>query len=206
MFKEVGLVEKYGSGIGRIIQGFKDYGLTEPKFQEISDGFMVTVYAASAGLTAQDVTTQKSSVKSSVKTTQKTTQKILEIIKGNPAISRAELAVQIGLTPDGIKYHLDNLRKQGTLRRVGPDTWVVNEVNATVRGWVGYFHYRNCSSALKNLRYHAEERLRTHLRKRHKVKDRGVGYFRFSSRMLYGKYGLYKVPTTAGWTKAHALQ
>ena len=103
-----------------------------------------------------------------------------------------------------IKDRVTELTKR--TRTVKPLTWVVNEVNATVRGWVGYFHYRNCSSALKNLRYHTEERLRTHLRKRHKVKDRGTGYFRFSSRLLYGKYGLYKVPTTAGWTKAHALQ
>mgnify|MGYP001562441965 CR=1 FL=1 len=102
-----------------------------------------------------------------------------------------------------IKDRVTELTKR--TRTVKPLTWIVNEVNATVRGWVGYFHYRNCSSALKDLRYHAEERLRTHLRKRHKIKDRGVGYFRFSSRLLYGKYGLYKVPTTAGWTKAHAL-
>jgi RNA-directed DNA polymerase len=89
-------------------------------------------------------------------------------------------------------------------RTVKPLENIVQEVNATVRGWIGYFHYRNCSSALKDLRYHVEERLRTHLRKRHKIKDRGAGYFRFSSRTLYGTYGLYKVPTTAGWTKAHA--
>jgi group II intron reverse transcriptase/maturase len=103
-----------------------------------------------------------------------------------------------------IKDRVTELTKR--TRTVKPLTWVVNEVNATIRGWVGYFHYRNCSSALKYLRYHTEERLRTHLWKRHKVKDRGTGYFRFGSRMLYGKYGLYKVPTTAGWTKAHALQ
>ena len=44
MFKEVGLVEKYGSGIRRIVESFADYGLPAPKFLEISDGFMVTVY------------------------------------------------------------------------------------------------------------------------------------------------------------------
>lgn len=103
-----------------------------------------------------------------------------------------------------IKDRVTELTKR--TRTVKPLSWVVNEVNATIRGWVGYFHYRNCSSVLKSLRYHTEERLRTHLRKRHKVRDRGAGYFRFSSRMLYGNYGLYKVPTTAGWTKAHALQ
>lgn len=125
MFKEVGLVEKYGSGIRRIIQGFHEYGLPEPKFQEISEGFMVTVYAAMPGRVAHEESSQKSTGETTLKTTQitaqKTTQKILGLIRDNPTISRSELAVQIGITPDGIKYHLDALRKQGALRRVGPD-------------------------------------------------------------------------------------
>jgi hypothetical protein len=50
-----------------------------------------------------------------------------------------------------------------------------------------------------------ETRLRTHLMKRHKVKDRGIGLGRFPSQQLYTIHGLYRVPTTAGWKKAHAL-
>jgi RNA-directed DNA polymerase len=91
-------------------------------------------------------------------------------------------------------------------RTIMPLEWVVNEVNAMVRGWVGYFHYRNCSQTLARIRNHLEQRLITHLRKRHKVRDRKAGYVRFSNRSLYEKYGLYKVPTSAGWTRAHALR
>ncbi len=83
---------------------------------------------------------------------------------------------------------------------------IVKEVNAAVRGWVGYFHFKNCSKTLSHVRQHVEERLRTHLRKRHKIKGRGAGFARFGSRILYENYGLYKVPTTAGWTRAHALR
>ena len=46
---------------------------------------------------------------------------------------------------------------------------------------------------------------RTHLRKRHKVKDRGTGLRRFPHADLYERYGLYKVPAGAGWKTAHAL-
>ena len=113
MFKEIGLVEKYGSGIGRIIQGFKDYGLPEPKFQEISDGFMVTVYAASAGQVVQDETTQKSSVKSSVK--------ILEAIQQNNSVTAAELSQQLGLTLRAVEKNLAKLKQEGVLKRIGPD-------------------------------------------------------------------------------------
>jgi len=82
---------------------------------------------------------------------------------------------------------------------------IVGSMNASLRGWANYFHYRNSSVVLGKVRTHAEERLRTHLMKRHKVKDRGIGLGRFPSQQLYMKYGLYKVPTTAGWKTAHAL-
>ena len=89
-------------------------------------------------------------------------------------------------------------------RTLMPVEWLVNELNAAVRGWVGYFHVRNCSQSLARVRWHLEERMRTHLRKRHKIRDRRRGFSRFANRDLYGKYGLYKVPTTAGWTNAQA--
>ncbi|MFA4916830.1 MAG: winged helix-turn-helix transcriptional regulator [Syntrophales bacterium] len=53
--------------------------------------------------------------------TQKTTQKILELITANPTISRKELAAQIGITADGLKYHLTTMQKKRLLKRIGPD-------------------------------------------------------------------------------------
>jgi len=85
-----------------------------------------------------------------------------------------------------------------------PLSVIIEKVNTALRGWVGYFHYRNSSRAFKQLKFHVEGRVRTHLRKRHKIKSRAVGFTRFTNRSLYEKYGLYKVPTTAGWTNAHA--
>jgi group II intron reverse transcriptase/maturase len=103
-----------------------------------------------------------------------------------------------------IKDRVTNLTRRE--RTIMPLDWIVNEVNATVRGWAGYFHYRNCSKALGQVRNHVEQRLITHLRKRHKVRDRKAGYGKFPNRSLYEKYGLYKVPTSAVWKKAHVLQ
>jgi group II intron reverse transcriptase/maturase len=100
----------------------------------------------------------------------------------------------------------DRVTELTTRRRtIMPLEWIVKEVNATVRGWVGYFHYRNCSKALGQIRGHVEERLITHLRKRHKIRNRNAGYVRFPDRLLYKRYNLYKVPITAVWVKAHAL-
>lgn len=65
-----------------------------------------------SGVIAETLTTQN--------TTQKTTQKlILDEIRKNPQITRVELAAIIGIMPDGVKCHLQNLTKSGIIRHVG---------------------------------------------------------------------------------------
>jgi len=85
-----------------------------------------------------------------------------------------------------------------------PLSGIVGNVNRSLRGWVNYFHYRNSSQAMGKVRRHAEDRLRTHLRQRHKVKNRRSGWVRFPPADLYGRYGLYQAPTVAGWRSVHA--
>ena len=44
IFKEAGLIERYGSGIMRVRHICKEFGIVEPIFQEISNGFMVILF------------------------------------------------------------------------------------------------------------------------------------------------------------------
>ncbi|MFH1674219.1 MAG: group II intron maturase-specific domain-containing protein, partial [Pseudomonadota bacterium] len=83
---------------------------------------------------------------------------------------------------------------------------LVKEVNETVRGWVEYFHFKNCSHRMLQVRTHLEDRMQTHLRRRYKIRNRGSGYVRSPRRVLYERHGLFKVPATAGWKTAHALR
>jgi group II intron reverse transcriptase/maturase len=82
---------------------------------------------------------------------------------------------------------------------------IVQGLNQLLRGWSGYFYYRNSTKVFGDVRWHAEERLRTHLRKRHKVRIRYFGYTRFPNNVLYEHGGLFELPKTAAWKKAHAL-
>ena len=55
-------------------------------------------------------------------TTQKSArQRILDCLRSEPNLTRKALADRVGLTPDGVKYHLENLKAAGILRRVGSD-------------------------------------------------------------------------------------
>lgn len=109
VFKEAGIIEKYGSGIKRVLEAFNEYGLPQPTFEEVQHGFKVMVFK----------TTQK--------TTQKITQKkgtreqILEILNKNPGMTREELARALGKSPNTIKGHIAKLKTEGRLERIGSD-------------------------------------------------------------------------------------
>ena len=62
---------------------------------------------------------------------------------------------------------------------------LMGALNRSVHGWCNYFQYRNSSAALGEVKWYVEERVRTHLRKRHKIRCRGTGLRRFTSEILY---------------------
>ena len=49
-----------------------------------------------------------------------TQEKILDEIRIHPFTTREQLAVVVGITPDGIKKQLDKLRKAGIIKHEGP--------------------------------------------------------------------------------------
>lgn len=64
-------------------------------------------------------------------TTQKTTQeKILDLIKKNPSITQTEMAKVLGMTRDGISYHIKLLKEKSIIARDGATkngTWKILE-------------------------------------------------------------------------------
>jgi ATP-dependent DNA helicase RecG len=67
-------------------------------------------------------TTQKTPGEDYPENYRKTTQKIIEVLKNYPKISRMELAAIVGnITENGVKYHLEKMKRLRLIRRIGPD-------------------------------------------------------------------------------------
>lgn len=68
---------------------------------------------------AQETSTNASTLPP--ETTPNTAQEtLLQHLRNHPVITTAELAQATGLSPDGVKYHLNRLKRTGQLRRHGP--------------------------------------------------------------------------------------
>lgn len=79
---------------------------------------------------------------------------------------------------------------------------VVAEVNAVLRGWSQYFHYGLPRQSMRRINHFAEQRLRKYLmRKRDR---RGPGYSPYPREAIYGRFGLYRLPTHSPGRTAHA--
>lgn len=125
-FKEIGRVDELGSGV---INVYKYTGIyssgAKPTFIE-GDVFKIII-----PLIADKETTLITTPTTQI-TTQMTTQMILELIKENPSISMTKLAKTLGnITNEGVKYHLEKLKGEGKIERIGGTRgiWSIREKN-----------------------------------------------------------------------------
>lgn len=85
-----------------------------------------------------------------------------------------------------------------TLHRRTPET--VSDLNRMLRGWSGYFHYRQSSRAFGKLNEWVRDRLRRWLWRKHNC-TRAL-WSDYSKELLYDRYGLWRLPIRVSW-KAH---
>ncbi len=130
-FFRAGYIESWGRGIEKINRECREHDIPSPEFDYGMSGLMLTFRANPAHLRhvgdRLDKKVSESGFDPTItptttpKTTQETTQeKIISILKTRPASTRNELAAQIGITPDGVKYHLEKLKAAGIICHVGP--------------------------------------------------------------------------------------
>lgn len=91
-----------------------------------------------------------------------------------------------------LRGHMREYLNHWTLHRNARHT--VDEINRTLRGWGGYFHYRNSSRVFGQLNWWLCERLRRWLWRKHRC--RKALWSAYPAEVLYGRYGLWRLPQT----------
>lgn len=110
------LIEKYGSGIGRIVTAFESAGAPAPLLEEIGDGFKVTVFPI--GNVPLKKTPPITPPIGNVPA-RGLTEKILGLLLRNNKMSAASIAKQLRISRDTVKEYLDKLKVQRRIQRVG---------------------------------------------------------------------------------------
>ena len=130
IFSQMGLVEAWGSGIKRIFNAAKEYGLPEPRFQEFDNMFRVELFRNSLPMAQKNEDIGETSEKhrrSIGETSEKhqitglndTQQKIVKLLSEDNKLSAAGLADKIGVAARNIENNIKKLKDYGILVRHG---------------------------------------------------------------------------------------
>lgn len=120
-FAYMKIIEKWGSGIPRMLRECSEYGLPEPEFIDFDGDFRVNMYrqvpsefGGNGGTTQTTQTTQTED--SSFTSDDKA---ILSLVYKQPEMTQKELALELGWSIDRVKYYLNKMKKQQIIKRVG---------------------------------------------------------------------------------------
>ena len=120
-FAYMKIIEKWGTGIPRILRECKEYGLKKPELIDFDGDFRVNMYRREEKSKTTQTTTQTTTqitTQTTIKLT-KNDHEILQVIQNNPALSQKEIAMELGWTVDRVKYYLNKMKKQEAIRRIG---------------------------------------------------------------------------------------
>lgn len=116
-FKEVKLVEKYGSGIRRICEAFMKNGNKIPILESSQHGFKVVAYSRTAQETAQETAAPLAKWKQSPG--QLMEDIIIHCIEKNPSITIKALCKELDRGDNMVKEYLRRLKRSGRIARQG---------------------------------------------------------------------------------------
>lgn len=140
-FAYMNLIEAWGSGIPKMYDEAKAYGLPEPELIDLDSDFRVNFYRRTMEFDQHGVvdptqnTTQ--TTESTTQATQGTTQAtqddtkttptdlseedkaVLDLIRKNPSMTQKVMAMELDWKVDRVKYYLNKLKKNNVIQRVG---------------------------------------------------------------------------------------
>lgn len=119
------------TGTEDIINKCRDYGLKTPEFHQEED-FKVIIWRAAE---SQDVPKAIQDDPKAIQDVPKELANLVNLIKKNPSISRAELARQLNLSERQVRKIMDQLRAEDRLIRRGGKTgqWIITDKQRNTR-------------------------------------------------------------------------
>lgn len=127
-FAYMKIIEQWGSGIPRIFEEFKEYGLKEPELIDFDGDFRMNFYRIVLG-TTQTIQTIQSNQLTDLD------MKVIKVIIENPAITQSQIVLELGWPLNRVKYYTKKLRDKGILEHKGNSrrgTWKVHLENEQI--------------------------------------------------------------------------
>ena len=103
VFKELGLIEQWGSGIQRMLAACLEMGLEEPSFEEIANHFRVTLFTRQQRAQQLD----------------ETDRIICTMLGESQGLSTHEIASRLALSDRAVRNRLSKLTSKGIIRAIG---------------------------------------------------------------------------------------
>ena len=144
VFSRMGIIEQWGTGIQRMIQGCREYGVREPEFIDMGDAFRVNFYRSGMETGTEKLKPATEKLETGIQTKETgiekeeiivlsalpdTERKIVGFILENPGITQKQIAENMGMSKNGIRYVMGRLKEKGILMREGATKkgkWIVN--------------------------------------------------------------------------------
>lgn len=135
VFAYVNIIEKWGSGIPRIMNEIREYGLQEPEFIIFENDFRVSIYRKNYNTTqstqgsTQDISKKE---KLDVKNLTETDKTIINTIINNPEMSQKQIADNLNWTVNKVKYYMKKFKQKNILKYEGTSQngkWEIQEEN-----------------------------------------------------------------------------
>ena len=124
-FSYMKIIEKWGSGIPRILRECSEYGLPEPEFIDFDGDFRVNMYRQ---LPEKDWSHTDDTKHDTNDTISENDTKILNLIRENPSITQAELREKLQVSIVTVKRLMADLQKRGLIERQGSSRkgkWII---------------------------------------------------------------------------------
>ena len=141
-FAYMKIIEKWGTGIPRLFESCKEYGLPKPELIDFDGDFRVNMYRRTETNTEINTNTETNTETDTEINTNteinvgihgtdtEKADKIIEIMREHPAVTVKKIAEQIGLSISGVRYHVNKMKKDGIVEHIGSSKkgrWVIHK-------------------------------------------------------------------------------